>query len=972
MTHTAQPLVGRDHELHALDRLLQEVCAGSPRLVVLSGEPGIGKTSLIAELARRAQRAGCLVLQGRATELERDFPFGLFVDAFDAHLAALDDRSLDRLGPDELGELAAVFPALRSLRPATGPVGTAAERFRAHHAARELMERLAARRPLLLTLDDVHWSDGASLELIGHLLRRIPDAAVMVAVALRTGQAPPALSSAIEDAGRTGQIERFMLGPLEPGDAERLLAGSARTELPALYRESGGNPFYLLQLARAARRPQEGPAGSEWTDDGEVPPAISAAISAELDGLAAPVRAFAQASAVAGDPFELDVALATTALAEADALAALDELIARDVLRVGELPRRFRFRHPLVRKAIYVTTAPGTRLVAHERAAAELEARGAPPVARAHHVAQSARHGDAAAVALLREAGLEAAQRAPSSAALWFQAALRIVPASTPAEERGSLHVALGGAHAATGRFEDSRAAFVAALELTRPDDPLGRARLTSACASIELLLGRGEAARARLMAALDELPQPASRAGARLMMDLAASAFYATDDEGMREWARRALGAARPREDRSLIAGALGVLALAEAATGPVADAVAHCAEAAALIDAMPDEELAHGLDGLAHLCGAEYCLDRFAEAAAHARRGLALGRATGRGDLFPVMSQALAGIMFSTGRLAEAAELIDGVVDAARLGDNAVALAWGLLNRGYTSLTAGDVERALGEAGEAVALTREMEGGVVAAWAGAVLAAGLVEAGRPEGAAELLLRAGGGAGLPRIPGAFRANFLEVLTRAWLAAARPAEARQAADAARARAEAFGLDFATAVAERAVAAVALDAGDAGAAARRALGSAERADAVGARVEAGVSRTLAGRALAQAGDREGAVAVLERAASALDACGARRHRAAAERELRRLGRGAHRRSRPGRPQDSGPASLTGRELEIARLVVDRRTNPEIAAELFLSIKTVETHLRNIFRKLDAGSRVEVARIVERSETVSGSP
>ncbi len=155
MTETAHSLVGRDRELGALEQLLQEVLAGASRFLVLSGEPGIGKTSLVAAVGRRAEAAGCLALHGRATELERDFPFGLIVDALDAHLASLDARSFDRLAADELGELASVFPALRSVRPATPPPRGAAERFRAHYAARELIERLAARRPLVLMLDDV-------------------------------------------------------------------------------------------------------------------------------------------------------------------------------------------------------------------------------------------------------------------------------------------------------------------------------------------------------------------------------------------------------------------------------------------------------------------------------------------------------------------------------------------------------------------------------------------------------------------------------------------------------------------------------------------------------------------------------------------------------------------------------------------------------------------------------------------------
>ncbi len=118
-----------------------------------------------------------------------------------------------------------------------------------------------------------------------------------------------------------------------------------------------------------------------------------------------------------------------------------------------------------------------------------------------------------------------------------------------------------------------------------------------------------------------------------------------------------------------------------------------------------------------------------------------------------------------------------------------------------------------------------------------------------------------------------------------------------------------------------------------------------------------SRTLAGRALAQAGDKDRAAVELERAAAAFDSFGSARYRAAAEQELRKLGHRIHRRSHPGKTDATGVASLTARELEIARLVVDRKTNPEIAAALFLSPKTVETHLRNVFHKLDVSSRVE---------------
>ncbi|HEX8085046.1 MAG TPA: AAA family ATPase [Solirubrobacteraceae bacterium] len=980
MTQTAQTLVGRDGEVEVLERLLDAARAGEPRFVAVSGEPGIGKSSVLAELARRARDAGCLVLEGRATELERELPFGPVVDALDAHLDALDARSFDRLAVDVLAELTAVFPSLRTLTPDAAPLTTAAERFRAHRAVRDVVERLAGAQPVVLLLDDLHWSDGASLELVAHLLRRPPEAAVLVALSYRAGQAPKELHRAL--AGAAAPVEELALGPLAVEDAERLLAeeprggGGAEARVAGgdgatgdgrrpgagraaeLHRASGGNPFYLLQLARRGAQDPSAP-----------PPAVAAAIAEELDGLAPRVRAFAQAAAVAGDPFDLEVAVATAATPEAEALDALDELLARDMVRATEVPRRFRFRHPLVRTAIYASCTAGRRIVMHERAGAALAARGAPAPARAHHVEQAARHGDTAAVDVLREAGLAVASRAPASAARWFDAAVRILPASAPAHERIGLLAGLASTRSATGRFEDARDALDEAAGLM--DAGAARAPLVSACAVIELLLGRREESRGRLLAELDALPHDDAAAAARLTMDLSLTEFYATDYEASRQWAARALETARTTADRPLLAGALSMLALAESSTGPASDATAHCDEAAALVDAMPDGELVATMDGVAHLCGAEYCVDRFEAAERHARRGLELARTSGRGELFPGMSQSLAGALFSTGRLADAQLVLDEVVEAARLTDNAITLSWGLLNRAYVAVARGQVDLALREAEEAVALTRGMERGVMAAWAGGVHGAALVEAGEPERAAATLVRSGGGEALPLIPGGFRANFLEILTQAWLGCDRREEAGRAAEAAQERAARFGLRLAGAVAERAAAAVAFQYGDAAEAAERALASAEGCDAVGARMESAISRTLAGRALLKAGRTGDAVTELERAAADLEACGARRHRDRAERELRRLGRGVHRRTRRGNLDDRGVASLTGRELEIARLVVDRRTNPEIAAELFLSIKTVETHLRNIFRKLGADSRVEVARIVERAEA-AGAP
>ena len=192
-----------------------------------------------------------------------------------------------------------------------------------------------------------------------------------------------------------------------------------------------------------------------------------------------------------------------------------------------------------------------------------------------------------------------------------------------------------------------------------------------------------------------------------------------------------------------------------------------------------------------------------------------------------------------------------------------------------------------------------------------------------------------------------------------------PISSAHAAAAAAACAEEIGLPMATAMSALAQAAVSLDAGDAARGAGSALDAATLLDGAGATFFATTARTLAGRALAQAAEPDRAAVELERAAAAFDSFGSARHRAAVEQELRKLGRNIHRRTRPGEADATGVGSLTARELEIARLVVDRKTNPEIAAALFLSPKTVEAHMRNMFRKLGVSSRVELARAVEQA-------
>jgi len=387
--------------------------------------------------------------------------------------------------------------------------------------------------------------------------------------------------------------------------------------------------------------------------------------------------------------------------------------------------------------------------------------------------------------------------------------------------------------------------------------------------------------------------------------------------------------------------------------------------------VDELSDEELSLRPDAAGWLAIAEVYLDLYAEADAHASRALTLAHASGQGDplhrLYPVLPR----VWYVRGKLAEATELLDGAIEAARLLGSPPALAGNLFNRSVVALAADDLDIALATAEESVELTRDLDEGFVAAWAAARLAGVLSETGQPDRAIELLLGRAGGEELTLIPGGWRAYWLELLTRCWLAIDRPSEAGRAAALAQVMAAAVQLPLAAAWAGRAAAVVALDAGDAALAAERALASADAADSAGAPIEAALSRTIAGRALAETGEKDRAVAELERAATALHACGAWRYRQGAERELGRLGHRPHRRTRPGKVNGAGIESLTGRELQVARLVVDRKTNPQIAAELYLSQKTVETHLRNIFHKMGVTTRTALARAAEHADPTASS-
>jgi DNA-binding NarL/FixJ family response regulator/tetratricopeptide (TPR) repeat protein len=952
------PIVGCRHELTGLTSALDGLTSRSARWLVVSGEPGTGKTLLLGELCAAAAAREYRVLAGCGAELERELPFGIWVAALDDHVAALGPARLEELVGDRVAELARVLPAAAAgSEVASG--GLQDERFRAHRAVRALLQRLAARRPLVLVLDDVHWADDASIELIAHLLRRPPDARILIALAFRDGGIPAELRSTLETAAREGGFTELRLTPMSRDDADELMG----SDLPApvrddIYRQSGGNPFYVQQLARARRR--EGVQPIEPERGSDVPAAVAAALAQEIRSLSAPARRLAWGSALAGDPVELELAAIAAGLAEPEALAAADELVARDVLRRTAVARRYAFRHPIVRRTVYEGAGDAWRLDAHARVAAALASRPGAIAARAHHLERCAGAGDAAAAAVLEQAAHQAAPRAPALAARWFAAALRLLPEDGGDGRLGML-VALATALSATGHLEEALDTLRETLRRVPRERTDLRVRLIAACASCENALGRHDAAHARLLAALAEIPGDGS--AAELQVELAADALFHSDFAEMQRWAAAASASARALDDRGIHALTDALVCFGEYNLGRPGPADSARRAAAAGLDALPDEELAARLDLPYYLGFAGYFCERYADAARHFRRGIAVARVVGHGRFVVFMMVGLAQALERLGRLGEALGTAEAAVEAARLSGNRQAVGFALVAQAWTAAEVGDIAHARTAAEEAVALLDGLDESVLTRATHAHVGVIWLEIGEPARCVEQLRVAG----LPDLA------LIEPGRRGWLYAvlARAELARGDADAAaewaaRSEETVRGLDLPLAEAWSLHARALLDlaAGDAASAARLALQAAEHADAVRTPVPAARCRALAGVALAEAGDRAAAIRQLARAEDELRACGADRHRDEVARQLRRLGhRAATRRRRADRRPSLG--ALSHREAEVAERVALGRTNREIAAQLFLSEKTVEGYLSSVFTKLGVSSRAEVAEAVGRS-------
>jgi DNA-binding CsgD family transcriptional regulator/tetratricopeptide (TPR) repeat protein len=887
-------MVGRDGEIAAAAAAFDVVRAGSSALIVIRGEAGIGKTRLLGELAELAATRHLDIATGRATELEADVPLAVFRQAL-AELALpgdLDHESRWRL-----------FDSVAAI--------------------------VTARQRLALVVDDVHWADPASLELLDTLVRRPPASPHALVVSSRPGRAADAVLAAARAAGRT--VTLLELTPLDRAAADALV-GASRSEQDRgrLYELSGGNPLLLEELAKA------GPTS-------QVPPSIVAAMSAELRPLHGPARALIEAGALLGDPFDIDLAGQIASLAPDVGLAAADELVERALLRPTTSLREFAFRHPVLRTALYEGLPVSRRLHGHARAAAVLRELGSPLPGQAHHLVHTAAPGDVGAAQLLRAAAAMLRSQAPSIAADWLLAAKRAAPPAdlTTFSELAEVLVQ-------SGRLEEALAAAEEGLSFGRGTDE-ARLRLTLAAGSVERLMGRHDAARRRLLRALDTSPTAATRAG--LMAALVLSAYERGEYDEMATWAARA------RNETSAPALVRGVgaatLAMGNRFAGDPAASDLEADFAVAVVRDASDDELAEQAELLTAISWALVAVERLDDALIVSRRSARAAQRAGNAAAAVPHLLAEVSTLGLLGRTREAVVVADRTELLARLTHNDQTIQWALWMRAWVLLDEGELDAALACAKQSVALAERLEESALRTVSNAVLGSVLLATGETERARTLL------AAYDVEPG-WICRWAPRLVSAELALGQIDAAQAVARRASGLARSVGLAGAAAAADRAESMVAAARGDRSAAATWALSALRRSESIGADLDSAQAHILAGVAIAEE-DQPAAAKHFTAAHELAERGGAHRTSDEAARELRRIGRRVGRGGTRG-ARSAGLDTLSIREREIADLVASGMTNRQIAARLFLSEKTIESHLSKTFTKLGIASRAALAAAV----------
>jgi DNA-binding CsgD family transcriptional regulator len=889
---------GREHEWGIVLGLLKAAEAGRPGILLVEGEPGTGKSLLLEEAVRVAVARGLSPAIGRA-------------------------RELGRLTPAEplLSALGEVPPAQESLLV---------------ESMRSSLEKRAGAGPVLVSLDDLHWADPATLGALQVLCWHLDCHPVTWLLSRRTTGHGDAAGRMFDLMERDG-AERCPLGPLRDETLTEItidiLGALPDPNLVALAAGAGGNPYLLTELLVGLR--DEGAVrisgGRARLSSARLPDRVRTGVGRRLDGLSPRTRHLLTVSAVLGRSFSPEDVAEILGTTPAAIVPGLDEALASGVLDATS--DALRFRHELIRRVIVGAVPAPIRQALHRQIGEVLIGQEGATASAASHLVEGVRAGDVRALARLDQVIASVLPRSPQTAA---ELAVHALELTGPAEpDRPGRTLTAVRALTATGRLDE--AAQLARTAFARPMPALPCARLHCLLSEILHLRGRTDEAAEEASAALAE---PCLSRGLRDDAELALLNARAGTGEKVRERAAAIVCSTGEHGD-TLIAGAFLALALAEWDAGALTAGLALAQEAvrrARYTDARganPRLVLAMLLTDVQRTSAARTVLASAGDASpGHLAWAAAPAILAARAHL-------------AAGRFRDAAaEAEAGLAATGGLGPH-LLMSSGLSVLAAATLRAGDVNAAQ-------RYVRGADRRPAGSAALALVTAQVTEA--REGAASLA-------------GTFGALCEEVLRHRSTLIADPAAAAWLVRTAHTLGDRPSGESVVAAVERlADGNPAFPAARAAAAHARGLldgspGSLEQAVTGHTDPWARASATEDLAVLVAPADSDShhrAVAAFDAALSAYEAMGATRDAARVRRRLRRLGVRRRHWSHTDRPV-SGWASLTDTERAVSELVAQGLTNRQVADQLFMSAHTVAFHLRHVFRKLDIGSRVELARL-----------
>src|SRR5215211_58650 len=936
-------LVGRGEELARLEGPLRRARAGEGSIVLLSGEAGVGKTRLLADFAARSE---AVVLRG-APSHGTGAPFGPVV-------AALRSRLRD--DPGVLADCGPLRGQLALLLPELGDPAPEVDRPALFEAIRGALAHVAAERPALLVLDDLHWSDQATLELLSALAEPLGELPVLAIAAYRSdGLARDhGIRRVRNDLRRAGRLDEIVLRPLDADDTGALLEQALGERVApalagAIHDRTEGIPFFVEELAAALRvggALRAGRRGLELSGDGDVPlpDTVRDAVLIGATELSEPARAAVEVAAVAGETFDLEL---VAALATDEGVA---ELLERGLIH-EDASAAAGFHHALAREALYADVPWMRRRALHRAFAEALERAGAESRAVARHWL-GARVGSCAREALLRAASEAEAMHAYRDAAEADRQALELWPESGDDARRAGALARYARCSRLAGELAEAARAW---RELAAMRSGAGDAR--------------GFADAQRELAAVQDLK--GDREAAFAARRIAAEAYAA--DGCPAEAAVEHLAMANQRR-----------LAARHAEAIELAEASRVEADAAGRIDL---RIRALGLEGLAQAKHGDYegGLERV-------RGGLALALEHDLTGVAAELYQRLSVTLYDSADYRRAEEALETALQLCEASPDAGTEVACVTCMAY-------VLRERGEWSRAAEMCREL----IAQRTALFVAEGLLGAihafeGKGSSARRLLTSS--------LATAARISHYNMTVDTTAALARVAAAEGADDEASERCRAVlarwedsddhhyavagirwaaayfagrgdregahacagvltriasetGHADALAALAHALAEIALLEGDAEAAADQLARAVELHRGLDLPFAGAEIELRAGVALAAAGERELALERLHDAYRTARKLGARPLALEVAREVAALGDSVLTRLGRRAEADVDGGGLSRREREVVRLLAVGRTNREIAQALFLSTRTVDMHVRNILRKLDCRSRVEAA-------------